>query len=238
MNALGALEQLVDMSTDEELKAFDEYLKDRPEFTFYNGANKELESRPNLLAANKIERTKFDMKFKKEGLAWIMALGRIELGSTLSLHGKTKRPFEEISNSDYDSEEFVNILIDDVVGHMKSLAQEDGFKTVTRRSHRADSWTLAYLRRIKLIKDMLRTIAEVGGAEVSVEVDPYRRELNRYQEELVSQIQSEIASVNPTGAGSGSGPGGSGTRTGPPVSSPLLSCESFVNQNFNFTFRQ
>ena len=258
LNALGAFEQLQKSSTEAELAAYDHYLAKRPEFSFYNGANRQLEDRPDLTEANQLEKNQFDIKFKKEGLSWLMALARAELGATLSLHGKTKRPFEAVTNNEFDADAYVEVLTDDVAAHMKSLSLEPGFQKVTQRSHRADSWTLAYLKRIKLIKDMLQTLTTVGGPEVATKLEPYKDELNRYRDELVGQVQFELesammASIVPTGPGISSASSsitsgglgsslGSGLRSSlpssiasPASSSTLNQCEGFIFDNFDIT---
>ncbi len=63
----------------------------------------------------------------------MMALGRIELASTLSLYGKSKLPFEAIEPTKFEAEQYLLILSDDTVAHLKSLAGEQGFKEVLGR---------------------------------------------------------------------------------------------------------
>ena len=167
MNALKQFMKLVEISTTDELKVYDKVLNDRAEFSFFSGVNAAFEEKPDLAKANPFERQKFEDEFIKKGLAWMMALARIELAATSSLYGDNKLPFETIVNSQFDAEPYLKILQDDVLAHMKSLAKEPGFKEVLRRSRRPDTWTLAYLRRIKLIRDMLQALQDVGGPAVA-----------------------------------------------------------------------
>ena len=118
------------------------------------------------------------------------ALARIELAATASIYGKEKRPFEALSNP-FDLTPYLEILYDDSVAHMKSLAEEQNFKKVLRRSHQSDSMTLAYLRRIKLIKDMLEALMATDNAEIVSRVQPLDRELSKHERVLVLKVMSE-----------------------------------------------
>lgn len=193
LNALDSFTRLLQISSPEEIKVYDKVLKERPEFTFFNGIHTAFNERPNLANANPFERQKFEDEFQKRGLAWMMALARIELAATGSLYGDVKSSFEKIATTDFDLVPYLTILKDDVLAHMKSLSLEPGFQEVLRRSRKADTWTLAYLRRIKLIRDMLQTLEKVGGPAVQEEIEPLVYELRKHQRDLVEQVMSETA---------------------------------------------
>ena len=190
-NALDSFNRLLAISSLEELLVYDKILNERPEFTYFNGANTAFAVRPDMRMANPFDRKKFNDSFQKRGLAWMMALARVELGATMSLYGDNPRPFETISTSNFDLVPYVEVLADDVVAHMKSLAQEADFEEVVRRSRKIDTWTLAYLRRIKLIRDMLSALSSVGDEVVKTRIRPYDRELKKYEKRLIQQIQMQ-----------------------------------------------
>ena len=190
-NSIGAFAQLLKISTPEEIEAYNNILNERPEFTYFNGVNNAFDERPNLAKADDIERTKFYDAFQKKGLSWMIALARIELGSTMSMYGTSATPFEDVFKSNFDIEATMMVLANDVASHMKSLAMEDGFKKVVKRGRDIDTWTLAYLRRLKLIRDMLGTLEKHGNNALRAEIKPYSKELAKYEKRLLDEIEDQ-----------------------------------------------
>lgn len=186
--SLETFSKLLNLSTAEEILVYDRVLNDRPEFTYFNGVNSAFASKPDLKQANPFQRQKFYDSFQRKGLAWMMGLGRVELGATMSMYGQADLPFHVISTSNFDLEAYVHVLADDAIAHMKSLAQEPGFDTVTKRGRKVDTWTLAYLRRLKLIRDMLGTLKSIGNAEVRARIAPYDTELSKYERRLMTEV--------------------------------------------------
>jgi len=200
-NALAAFEKLVSISTAEELAAYDKVLNERPEFTYFNGANALLAVPPNLKVANIAQRTNYYDTFRKQGLAWMMALAKVELSATASMYGKTNKPFQMLPTTQFDYAAYVQVLADDAVAHMRSLSQEAGFKEATRRGKKIDTWTIAYLRRLKLIRDMLSTLGEVGTQDVKLRLQPYDKELAKYEERLFQEVANQTGSKTSTSYG-------------------------------------
>ncbi len=190
-NALDSFTRLLRISSEADIEVYDSFLASRPEFTFFNGANTAFSKKPNLQAANPFARQQFYDTFQQKGLAWMMALARIELGATMSLYGDAEKPFESIAGSAnaFGLQPYLNVLADDVVAHMKSLSEEIDFENVVKRNRKIDTWTMAYLRRLKLIRDMLSTISRAGDDIVKARVLPYDRELKRYERRLIEQIE-------------------------------------------------
>ena len=186
--SLEAFNKLLNLSSADEITVYDQVLNDRPEFTYFNGVNSAFASRPNLKQANPFQRQKFYDSFQRKGLAWMMGLARVELGATMSMYGEAELPFHAISTSDFDMEAYVQVLADDAIAHMKSLAQEPGFDRVTKRGRKIDTWTLAYLRRLKLIRDMLGTLKSIGNSEVKGRIAPLDKELSTYERRLMTEV--------------------------------------------------
>ena len=186
--ALKLLTQLVAKSTKEEIKVYDKVLGERAEFNFLNGIGLEFDQRPDLAKANNLDRKKFNDKFKKGGLAWMMALAKVELGATFSMWGDAQFPFESLFVTEFDVEQFKAILVDDVVAHLRHLRDDPLFKKVLQNKHIPDSNTVAYLRRLKLLTDMLVTLGRSNDQAVASRVHPYLDELKKYRERLVTQV--------------------------------------------------
>ena len=186
--ALKLLTQLVQQSTPEQIKVYNKVLQDRAEFTFLNGIGLEFDRKPDLAKATELERKKFNDKFKKGGIAWMMALAKVELGATISMWGDLPFPFESLHVTEFDGEQFKSILTDDVIAHLRSLKDEPKFKEVLQNKYIPDMHTIAYLRRLKLVKDMLITLSRANDADVASRIRDYQDELEKYQKKLVTQV--------------------------------------------------
>lgn len=192
-NALEAFSTLLNISTTEEIPVYDVILKDRPEFAYFNGVNTAFQSKPDFKKADPFHRKKFNDTFQKEGLAAMMALARVELAATMSMYGNDDKPFDKIFTGSFGREQYVEVLSDDVVAHMKSLSKEPKFMAVTRRGYKIDTWTLAYLRRLKLIRDMLQTLSDVGSEADRAKIRPYDKKLGKYERRLVDHIVDQTS---------------------------------------------
>jgi len=191
--SLDNFNRLVEISTPEEIKTYDEFLASRPEFTYFQGVNTAFNRPPDLTKADPNERARFNDRFQKGGLAWMVSLAQIELGATMSMYGKMKKPFSVIVVSKFGNEEYLELLTDDLVSHLKSLAKEPRFKEVLDGNRRVDTWTLAYLRRLKLVKDLMVTISEVAEEETVNEMRPWFKELKEHEESLVNIVNVWLA---------------------------------------------
>ena len=189
LQAAELLTRLLALSTEEEHEAYDELLEERPEFAFYNGPSTQLGiNRQSIKFDNEENRKQFDDDFKKSGLAWMLALAKVELGATISMYGEAQNPFAVYAPTDFDGVAFVRLIADDVVAHMRSLAREDGLKEVLRTARRSDTWTLAYLRRIKLIQDMLNVVSAAHDYQADSRIAPLAKELKSLQKKLVRNV--------------------------------------------------
>ena len=194
-NLLDNFTQLISISTEEEVRIYDQFLKKHPEFSYFQGLGTAFREPPDLEKADPDARARFNDRFQKGGLAWMIALARIELGATISMYGKREQPFTDIVTFNFGTEEYRQLLVDDVIRHLKSLAQEDLFRDVVDGERLVDTWTLAYLRRLKLIKDMMITISAVAEQTTIQEMRPYFDELAKHEKTLVDRVSAWLTPV-------------------------------------------
>ncbi|NEU36378.1 hypothetical protein GN156_37670, partial [bacterium LRH843] len=71
------------------------------------------------------------------------------------------------------------MLMDDVSAHIRGLQADPYLKKL--KSKTADSNTLAYLRRLKIVHDMLESIDSVGHPEISAMTEGYMAEVKKYR---------------------------------------------------------
>jgi hypothetical protein len=85
--------------------------------------------------------------------------------------------------------------LDDCAAHVSSLDRDAAFKEVMRLRGRADAQTVAYLRRLKLIRDMLDVLASTGNPEVLARIRPARKKLNECTAALVMHVKKTTEPV-------------------------------------------
>lgn len=191
-NSILAFGELLKLSSNEDLVAYDRLLEERPEFTFYNGTNLVAGPTRRMRDFSGSDQVLFDNTYRKGGLAWMIALAKIELCATESLYGKSQKPFETFPLTPFDFEQYSNLLRDDASAHLKSLGLEPQFAEVTRANRPIDSMTLAYLRRLKLIRDMLTTLQLVTKEhDGKQQIRSYDRELEKYEKKLLNCVREQ-----------------------------------------------
>ena len=142
-NAVKDLQRLVEQSTINEIEVYNEILKDHPEFSFYAGMEIRGTLPPDWKPESASDVAQFDAHYKKRGLAWMMALAKVELGATLAAYTESKKPFLTFAPTLFDREEFTQILLEDCIEHIKALDKETLFKSVMKMRGVADNETLA-----------------------------------------------------------------------------------------------
>ena len=191
-NALSAFQNLIAISDREEIQTYDRILASRPEFTFYQSQTGATQG--NNVANRQFRRDKLNDEILKKGLAWMMALARVELGATMSMYGDSDTPFEDLSDTNFDREAYLKILAIDFVEHMKALRSDEFFnKEILRRSRTVDFQTLSYLRRVKLVNDMLEAAAHIATESELAVLNEFHGELKKYVSRLTNTIRFQIA---------------------------------------------
>jgi hypothetical protein len=133
---------------------------------------------------------RFDELYKKRGLAWMLALAKVELGATVAAYTDSKTPFGVFAPTMFDREEFLQILLEDCIDHVQALDQEALFKQVMKMRGPANNETLAYLRRIKLIRDMLTALKKSEMPGLAAKIKPVEEKLARSQDALVAHVKA------------------------------------------------
>ena len=158
-NSLRFLTELVANSSPGQIQEYDRFLQDQPELKFTQG----------------------------HGLAWMISLARIELAATRSIYGDQTFPFE-VDVTDFEKENYLQLLLADAASHMELLKNEPAFQEALQKDRTPDSTTIAYLRRLKLIKDMLISISRAEDDTLINKIAPYQKRLAQYQKELVDSV--------------------------------------------------
>lgn len=187
LNAIDMFDRLVSMSTPEQIEVYDKLIESRKEFAFYSGILTQLGA--NAMAAKQSNPMEFEQGFKKNSLAWLLALARVEIGATASMYGRSKTPFLDLAPGNrFGLEEYLSVLADDLNAHIHALATDQDLDDICKVNIKADSNTLAYLRRIKLVKDMLGAIQTAADGQYAYQAQRVRKELEKYEKKLVNKV--------------------------------------------------
>jgi hypothetical protein len=119
-----------------------------------------------------------------------LALAKVELGATLAAYTNSKTPFQVFAPTLFDREEFFQILLEDCIDHVQALDKESLFKKVMKMRGSANNETLAYLRRIKLIRDMMDVLKKSDLPGLAAKIRPVEKDLKRSQAALVAHVKS------------------------------------------------
>lgn len=189
-NSLDYLERLYAQSTPEQIQVYDKMLENRPEFSYFSGTSIAGLGGGVVAIKDPAEVVKFKDKFKKRGLFWMTALAKIELGATAAAYGKSKSPFEMFPPNRLDFEPFMQLMLDDTETHLKALASDPQFVDVCRASRIPDTWTLAYLRRLKMLRDMINVLKTAQNPLLHERLAEMEQGLKRAQRKLTTAVEN------------------------------------------------
>lgn len=193
--ALGYFDELLDKLTDDELQAVDEFISEKDSFTVYTNLSRRLESRPSTLTERP---TSGEDTFGRRGLAWVMALARVEYAAILATFTTTPDPFVAVRPSAYEMPAYKSLLLDGTRMHYWSLTRDPMVKKVTNTSPQ-NPIVLSYSRRLGLARRMLKAVAKAGLSELSPlqyrELANWKNNLDGLHAGLHLIIQSYLAAV-------------------------------------------
>src|SRR5687768_11275227 len=115
------LDGLVRRASPEELKVIDELVAKRPEYTVYTNLSRKWENQPSSLSEKTVSPGD---SFARQGLPWMMALARVELGALAAGFTDRARPFAALPPTAYESAAFRTLMLDSLRSHYHALRQD------------------------------------------------------------------------------------------------------------------
>jgi hypothetical protein len=192
--ALQQLEKLAALVKDEELKAFDELIKERDELAVFTNVSRQVPHPRSSLDEAPLQQGD---TFERRGFAWVTALARVELGAMLATHTEAQQPFVSVAGAGFDRREFTELLQDGMRSHYWALANDRNIKNVLRK--RPDETTLNYIRRLVMAQAFLQAAVQIAASSYGqvqlAELKSWKKNLDELQGTLIVHVQSYLETV-------------------------------------------
>jgi len=197
-SAIAYLEKLISLSDEEEIEVYDKVIAQLPEFTFYSGMTAGVKQ-PQPTVGNNVAgadpQDDPDGQFRKQSLAWMLALAKVELNATRSMYWPGDKAFIQPAGT-FGLIEYYHVLLDDVAAHLQAIETDDEFKKAIKKFLEiASSDTVAYLRRLKLISSMLIALEQSGDPMIAEKSAQYRKKIDAYNTTLEAQVAGSLQKV-------------------------------------------
>lgn len=182
-NALRNFEPLVRAATPEELVVIEEIIAKRDELEIAINLSAKIPHPPHMfdeVADDPNER------FVRRGLAWLMALARVEVAATTAGFTPQERPFESVGATDFELTAYREMLLDGLRTHYWALQNDSDLKDA-RKGLVGMHKLIVYGRRLFLAREMVQAV-RILAADSPAEV---RKELERWDDNLAA-IQADI----------------------------------------------
>ena len=189
-NALTNLDELVPTLTTQELEQIDEMIKARAEFAVFTNLSRRVEPQVSFLSERPV---KPGDRFERRGLAWVMALARIELGSMLAGFTDARAPFSAVRPTRLDIVAYKELLLDGVRSHYWGLKSDPELQRVTRLSP-ANPRVLSYSRRLVLARSMARAASQAYAREFPTRAREQMQQWQQWMGELQAGFILKIRS--------------------------------------------
>lgn len=157
--ALENLERLLAAVTPEELEVVEQIIASRDEFSVFTNLSRQFATGDSTL--NEVPQNPQDT-FHRRGLAWVMALARIELATMLVGFSDIKRPLTQIRPTPLELPAYLELLADAARCHNWSLFHDPVAKN-PRAAKLSDAQAVAYVRRVHLARSLIAALKTAAG---------------------------------------------------------------------------
>ena len=195
-HALLRFDALLKIATAKDLKTIDEIIAERREFTIFTNLSRRVEKGRSTLT-EKPKKPGDD--FKRKGLAWVVALARVEVAAMRAAFTRTKRAFEKIGPSRFELPAYGEMLLDGLRTHYWSLAADPRLRDVTK-GRLTLRQMLTYSRRLLLARSFHDAVIRLGKGSFNnaqqAELKTWGRNLGKLHGKILSRIQIRLDSTN------------------------------------------
>lgn len=182
--ALANLGKFIDNATPDEVDLAEQIVRERDDLVVYTNISRRVEKEPSALSEG--PRDAAD-KFERRGLAWLMALARVELGAVIAGFDDHQTPMTASRPTPFEMKEYCEIVEDSLRTHYWALRGDPVVKVLQRRvrprqrSPIGESMLIAYYRRVWVTLQFARTAALLDPASPG---SPRQQLLQQWQQQL------------------------------------------------------
>jgi hypothetical protein len=186
--ALALLSQFLAAASPDEIRVAEQIVSDHDEFTVYTNLSRRIEARPGPLSE---QSDRAQDKFARRGIAWIMALARVEVAAMAAGFSPDPEPFAKGRPSPYELAAYREMLEDSMRTHYWSL-NRDRTPGTMRRGVTSDQQGIAYVRRTTLALKFLREVRNERQGQLTLvqqtELDTWEQQLRDLQSHLLYNV--------------------------------------------------
>jgi hypothetical protein len=195
--ALELLDLFQREATPEELEIAEEIVRDQDQFIIFTNLSRHIEG-ATVLSERPGEEGD---DFSRHGLAWVMALARVELGAMLAGFSSHAKPFQAIRPTEYETEEYRELLTDGMRTQYWSLKTDP----VIQNYHQTgipENHVITYGRRVSVARHFLQAVREFSRTKFLgfqlAELDAQEREMKLLQMAYLYCLSQKMAKSTTT----------------------------------------
>ncbi|MCH7728395.1 MAG: hypothetical protein IH991_18245, partial [Planctomycetes bacterium] len=158
------------------------------QYAVYTNLSRKVEKGKSSLAEPKKAK---DDQFERRGLAWVIALARIETGAMLATFTDLPTPFAAVRPGRYELHAYLELLLDGARTHYWALFGDPFFKQITAKTvFKPDHQTNAYVRRLAVARAFVYAVAKMGtdgfSEQQRTELLKWKNQLDQFQLAMVA----------------------------------------------------
>ena len=187
-NALHHLDRFVALSLPEELEVVDEILATRDEFSIYVNLSRRFDTGDSSLDQQPLHPRD---DFKRQGLAWVMALARVERAAMLAGFTSVAIPLPLEGVRDIEKPVLAELLLDAIRSHYWSM-YHDPRMALLSQGKATSRQAFVVGRRVVMLRTMINLLEDLAGDQFT---PVQRSEMVRWSQSLNEVEQYAIRTV-------------------------------------------
>ena len=149
---------LLQRTTEQERQMIDELIVEQKSFRLTTNLSKGLSTAQSQLGKGN---QYLGQQVQHHGLAWTVALARLEVGAILATFTTASNPFARTRPSSYEMPAYRALLVDAARTHYWSLKNDPSLASMLNEVPRSQTF-LAYAQRADLAKSLVRAVTKTG----------------------------------------------------------------------------
>ena len=166
-NALSDFDQLVSLADKDDLDAINEIIADHEEFDVYLRLPEAFAPKSDTAMVTLLEGQNAPgngREYRQSGLAWVMALARVEFGAMIAGFTDAPYPYANVRPQSYDYGSVMQLLAEGAADHYIALASNSHFTGKGKLDRKNDTiyTALKLSRRARIARAMMQPLLAPG----------------------------------------------------------------------------